>query len=61
MTLLEEAISVAQATNLKIGAIAEVVHIIQLSSLSAIVQAASFGVAPAGAQYILQAAQTDMQ
>ena len=41
MTLLEEAISVAQANNLEIGMIAEVVHSTQLRSLSAIAQAAS--------------------
>jgi hypothetical protein len=57
MNLLGQTISKAQATNLKIGVIAEVVHSIQFSSLSTIVQAITVSGAPAGAQGVLQAAQ----
>ena len=61
MSLLGEAISVAQATKLKIDVIAGVVHITQLSSLPAIIQAASAGGAPTGAHGFLQAAHSFMQ
>jgi hypothetical protein len=57
MQLLGEAISKAQATNLKIGVITEVIHTTQLSSLSVIAQEATVSGLPAGAQGVLQVAQ----
>ena len=56
MTLLGELIFVAQAIKLKTGVIAEVVHTTQLSSLSAIVRAASISGARIVAQDVLHTA-----
>jgi hypothetical protein len=61
MSLLGEAISVAQSTKLQIDVIAGVVHITHLSSLPAIIQTASAGGAPTGAHGFLQTAHIFMQ